>query len=229
MKRFFLLAFFPLVIASQSTLEKVESLDLKTIQDGGKTFYSNGFEADSKRIESILSNAASYFENEFGLSKTFSLTVLDSKDWLKITQIPYGLPFVSGPPYIVCIPADTENELGLIVKNSLSKSNLSEKYSLSNDEIAKLFITLIGFHELGHIYAREYGINFPNKWTFEFAATYFAYLYLTIMNRIRINYGWMLQIFCWMTFHRTILHSKILKNFTFVLVSKIMLGTRLCS
>jgi hypothetical protein len=31
---------------------------------------------------------------------------------------------------------------------------------------------------LGHIYANEYGISFPNKWIFEFAATYFAYFYL---------------------------------------------------
>ena len=38
---------------------------------------------------------------------------------------------------------------------------------------------MIWFHELGHIYAKEYGINFPNKWTYEFAATYIAYLYLT--------------------------------------------------
>lgn len=41
-----------------------------------------------------------------------------------------------------------------------------------------LFVSLIGFHELGHIYANSYGAGFPNKWTFEFAATYFAYFYL---------------------------------------------------
>jgi hypothetical protein len=28
------------------------------------------------------------------------------------------------------------------------------------------------------MYANAYGISFPNKWTYEFAATYFAYFYL---------------------------------------------------
>ncbi len=55
---------------------------------------------------------------------------------------------------------------------------LDSQYGMTNDEIVNLFVSLIGFHELGHIYANAYGISFPNRWTYEFAATYFAYSYI---------------------------------------------------
>lgn len=177
-KIFLLLLFFQTVVISQSTLEKVKSLELEFIESTTKTFYSEGYKSKAEEIESTLSNSTFFFENEFGVSQDFEIAVLNSEDWQKISQIPFGLPFVSGPPYIVCIPANTNNELGTLVKRALSQSDLDEKYNLSNEEIAHRFITLIGFHELGHIYSKAIGINFPNKWTFEFAATYFAYLYL---------------------------------------------------
>lgn len=55
---------------------------------------------------------------------------------------------------------------------------MEAKYGMTNKEIVDLFVSPIGFHELGHIYAHSYGATFPNKWTFEFTATYFAYFYL---------------------------------------------------
>jgi hypothetical protein len=85
---------------------------------------------------------------------------------------------VSGPPYIVCIPASSENVLSNIIARAIDGYELQDKYGMTNNEITDLFVSLIGFHELGHIYARSYGATFPNKWTFEFAATYFAYFYL---------------------------------------------------
>ena len=176
----FLLTFsvLQLLILSQSALEKVKELDLQTYEGSFTTYFSEGYNEKANDVSGLLNNSTAYFENNFDIKKTFALAVLSEKDWSKVTQIPYGLPFVSGPPYIVCIPGNSENKLGSVVKNALNNSNLMKKYSLKSSELTEQFISLIGFHELGHIYATELGINFPNKWTYEFAATYFAYLYL---------------------------------------------------
>ena len=173
---FFLLA---IILHGQSALENVRSLELSSLENDIETYYSNGCEKEAENIVNLLGNAVTFFKDEFGIDQDFSIAILHSDDWLKISKLPYGLPFVSGPPYVICFPGDAENELGKIIIDAVSKTELEEKYSLSNQDIAEEFITLIGFHELGHIYSKEYGINFPNKWTFEFAATYLAYLYLS--------------------------------------------------
>ena len=112
------------------------------------------------------------------MNQHFSIAVVDSVSWSKITRIPYGLPFVSGPPYIVCLPADSQNILSRTIAAAIEGYDLEERYEMSREEVVGLFVSLIGFHELGHMYATAYGASFPNKWTFEFAATYFAYFYL---------------------------------------------------
>jgi hypothetical protein len=163
----------------QTTLDKIQSLNLGKEEGTILKYYSNGTEERANNLEELLGNSKSYFESSLGVKESFSIAVLDSNDWVKVTNIPYGLPFVSGPPYIVCFPSSNENVLGQIIQRSIKNYNLSEKYEKSDEELIEIFISMIGFHELGHIYAKEYGINFPNKWTYEFAATYTAYLYLT--------------------------------------------------
>ena len=165
-------------ISAQSTLEKVRALDLNAIDGNSTTYYSAGYEDQASANLNLLSKSVGFFEEHFSVSQSFSIAVIDSADWERITSIPYGLPFVSGPPYIVCIPASSENVLSNIIARAIDGYELQDKYGMTNNEITDLFVSLIGFHELGHIYARSYGATFPNKWTFEFAATYFAYFYL---------------------------------------------------
>lgn len=167
-----------LYLPAQSTLENVKELHLDKHQGNFQTYYSNGFEEQAISVSDLLNQSIHYFEQKLDVKEPFTLAILDLDDWNKITRIPYGLPFISGPPHIVCIPANIKNELGTIVLKAISDSKLDQKYSLSNEEIAYRFTNLIGFHELGHMYAKKLGINFPNKWTFEFAATYLAFLYL---------------------------------------------------
>lgn len=164
--------------SAQSTLEKVRALDLNAINGNITTYYSAGYEDQASANLNLFSRSVEFFEKHFSVSQSFSVAVIDSANWERITSIPYGLPFVSGPPYIVCIPANSENVLSNMIARAIDGYELQEKYGMSNNEITDLFVSLIGFHELGHIYARSYGATFPNKWTFEFAATYFAYFYL---------------------------------------------------
>lgn len=166
----------------QSVLKTIHSMNLDQINEFAVTYYSNGYNEVAKRMSRLLSPSRKYFEKELGIFQEFELAILDSNDWMKTTKIPYGLPFVSGPPYIVCIPASTDNELGYVVKKAIRNSNLAESYAETDEELVQLFISLIGFHELGHIYAKSAGIQFPNKWTFEFAATYLAFMYLSETN-----------------------------------------------
>ena len=163
---------------SQHLLDDIKSLNLGKSEDTFTAYFSEGSCQRAEEVKSLLKNSAQYFEETFNIDEVFSIAILNEEDWNKISQIPYGLPFVSGPPYVVVFPANLNNELGNLIVTSLTDQSLDQKYSLSNEEIAYRFISLIGFHELGHIYSKASGINFPNKWTFEFAATYFAYLYL---------------------------------------------------
>ncbi len=161
-----------------STLEKIKDLDLNYIDGNIKTYYSAGYKEYASTNLNLLSKSTVFFEEHFAINQSFAIAVVDSNHWKKITSIPYGLPFVSGPPYIVCIPADSENILSNTISPLIDGYELNAKYGMTNNEIINLYVSLIGFHELGHIYAHSYGATFPNKWIFEFAATYFAYFYL---------------------------------------------------
>jgi len=163
---------------ASSMLEKVERLNLNAIDGGIKTYYSNGYKDRANTTLDVLQKSIEFYEDNFEVRQTFALAVIDSGSWKKITQIPYGLPFVSGPPYIVCIPANSNNVLSETILAAMDGYELNTQNGMTQEEIVNLFVSLIGFHELGHIYANEYGISFPNKWIFEFAATYFAYFYL---------------------------------------------------
>lgn len=164
--------------AAQSTLEKVKALNLHSIEGNIETYYPEGFKDLAEANLNLLNNSNDFFEDHFEVKQSFSIAILDSASWVNISAIPYGLPFVSGPPYIVCIPANSENVLSNTILTAIEGYDLSTQYGMTNEEIVDLFVSLIGFHELGHIYANAYGASFPNKWTFEFAATYFAYFYL---------------------------------------------------
>jgi hypothetical protein len=173
-----LLWLLPTIIFSQSTLEKIKKLELQTKEGEIVQYFSEGCSQKAEALKSLLGNSMAYYEKTFGIVESYSIAVLESHDWELITEIPYGLPFVSGPPYIIVLPSSSNNMLAQLIEKSIAGYDLDKKYSKTNEELASIFISMIGFHELGHIYAKKYGLKFPNKWTFEFAATYFAYLYI---------------------------------------------------
>ena len=163
---------------SPSMLKKVKRLKLNTIEGSIKTYYSDEYKERAETTLKLLNKSIKFYEDNFDVKQTFTLAILDSVSWEKITHTPYGLPFVSGPPYIVCVPANSNNVLSKTILTAMDGYELNTQNGMTQEEIVNLFVSLIGFHELGHIYANEYGISFPNKWIFEFTATYFAYFYL---------------------------------------------------
>ena len=168
----------PCSASSQSTLEKVRALNLKSLDGPIKTCYPQGYRHRAEANAKLLGQSTGFFEEQFGVSQPFSIALIDSARWVTLTPIPYGLPFVSGPPYVVCLPADSKNILSNTLAEAIEGYDLDQQFAMSNEELVNLYVSLIGFHELGHIYASAYGMSFPNRWTYEFAATYFAYCYL---------------------------------------------------
>ena len=162
----------------QSTLEKIEQLNLNTLDGSITTYYPDGYRDRAISVATLLSASTDFFEQEFGVRENFTIALLDSSTWVKVTEIPYGLPFVSGPPNVVCLPATSNHELAETIAASIAGYDLDSKHGISNREIVTLFTDLIGFHELGHVYTWASGIPTPNKWIDEFAATYMAWAYL---------------------------------------------------
>lgn len=163
---------------AQSTLANVESLRLPSLAGDIRTFHAPGYRAEAESTAEIFRASNRFFSDRLGVSREVTLAILDSASWTAITPIPYGLPFVSGPPYIVCIPATADNPLSETLAAALPDSALAAWPGVSRTEIVQRFVALIGFHELGHIYATAMGAEFPNRWTFEFAATFLAAWYL---------------------------------------------------
>lgn len=161
-----------------AALDTVKGLGLPVLDGPVTAYYVDGARARADSLVALLGQSVAFFESEVGLQEAFSLAVLDPDSWAKLTPNPYGLPFVSGPPYVVCFPADNNHELYRLIFNGIAGSRFDEKFGMEEPELANLFISLIGFHELGHVYARKLGLKYQNNWIFEFMASYFAYFYL---------------------------------------------------
>ncbi len=157
--------------------ECLAALDVQTTGNADAVWYSNGYATDAKELNELLSPAKAYFNEHLQVDLEFEIALLNPTDWRKISRIPYGLPFVSGPPYIIGIPATTDHPLGETLKTAFTNPETPAS-GMKMDDPIRLFISIIGFHELGHIYAKTAGISFPNTWTDEFTATYLAYSYL---------------------------------------------------
>lgn len=162
----------------QSLRQPIETLSLHVLKGTVHTRYSDGYKSYAQNIQKLLESSITYFENRFDVHEQYSVAVLNANQWQQISQVPYGLPFVSGPPYVVCLPANEKNVLAESIWKSIDKTDLPSDFQMSTQEIVQRFVSIIGLHELGHIYARAYGIDPPNKWIAEFTATYFAYSYL---------------------------------------------------
>ena len=145
--------------------------------------YSNGYKQQATQLSELLGPSAGFFKSRLNVELDVKLAVLNKTDWQEVSKVPYGLPFVSGPPYVIGIPATTDHPLAQTLHAALAEKDL-KPLDMTRDEMVRLFISLIGFHELGHIYAKSAGIHLPNKWIDEFVATYLAYSYLAATESV---------------------------------------------
>lgn len=156
--------------------------DLPALQSPITTYYSPGAKSQADAIQGMLREAAEYYEETLDAEADITAAVVDANYWSEITDVPYGLPGVTGSPPLVYFPADNDHELFKLLRSAIQNSELPACLLMPPDSLAQQFVRLIGFHELGHVYASAYGLNRPNKWVYEFQASYLAYAYLRERN-----------------------------------------------
>ncbi len=180
------LAIFGVVSNAQNPtfLQKVEKLNNPSSVNKIKVYYSSGSEKRALELRTMIEDALAFYKRKFDIKPEVSLAVLNSEQWRQVgLQVPYGVPNAQGAPYVIFLPATTDNAttqatLSLKEKSSEETLKLIKASGFTFEEGAVKSVDLLGLHELGHILTRAYGINPANKWFSEFLATYFAYAYL---------------------------------------------------
>ena len=167
-----------IIILNCSQDKSTDRINLSALDAPISTHYSPAAESQAHSIQGMLREAAEYYEETLGVEAEITAAVVDASDWSEITNVPYGLPGVTGSPPLVYFPADNDHELFRLLKSTIQESELPSCLLMPPDSLAHQFVWLIGFHELGHVYASEYGLNRPNRWVYEFQASYLAYAYL---------------------------------------------------
>ena len=145
--------------------------------------YSPGAEARARALRERLTQASAFYAEQFGVSPTYTLAVLDPPAWKAVTNLPYGMPFVQVQERVMVLPFRQEGAVADAIMAHASK--LPDAVVKAVDTSGRPFIAhvaemvdLIGYHELGHLYVRELGIDAQNRWFNEMLATYLAYAFI---------------------------------------------------
>lgn len=166
------------------SLQRVEALKLKKGQ--GRLFYYHSAGADKRaaHISQLIQEARTFFEGGLGLETDVKLAVLNEQDWRRINPNgPYGVPYVSGTPHVIFMPATDNN---VITSSALAQKDNApatlvaalRESGFSYEDWARISVDVIALHELGHAYTETYRLNPQNKWFNEFLASYHAYSFL---------------------------------------------------
>lgn len=158
-------------------LETVKQLEVDSVAGTVPLYFSPSYGERATRLRAMLEEAAAFFRDSLGISVGSNLAVLDEPQWKALDPRegrPYGMPYTSlGKPWLIVLPAIAERSMVYY-----------EHRQHSDESVAKRFVDLIGFHELGHLYTVEYlypqmaGVHAPIRWFEEMLATYFAYAFL---------------------------------------------------
>jgi hypothetical protein len=165
------------------TVAALRALGVEAVPGDVPTYHSPGYAHRAATLQRMVEDGRRFFADSLGLLADINLAVLSEEDWSRITQIPYTIPFFSPGAAMIVLPATTAGPVVddyLDSQHRLPPSRLQRirDAGFSFEEGAHTMVDLIGYHELGHLYTRAFGIQPPGHWVSEFLATYFAYAYL---------------------------------------------------
>jgi hypothetical protein len=165
------------------TVAALRDLGVETVPGDVPTYHSPGFAHRAATLQRMVEEGRRFFADSLGLLADVNLAVLSEEDWARITPIPYTIPFFSPGAALIVLPATTAGPIVddyLDSQHRLPAARLQQirDAGFSFEEGAHTMVDLIGYHELGHLYTRAYGIQPPGHWVSEFLATYFAYAFL---------------------------------------------------
>jgi hypothetical protein len=168
-----------------SLLEAVRKAAPPRVDGPIPTHFSPGAEQRAKDLQGVLAKASAFYQERLGLSPTFTLALLDPQAWKSVTggAVPYGLPFVNGAPPVMVMPFRQEGAIvtGYMANASRLPAEVVKLVEASRRPFAAHvadMVDLVGYHELGHLYVGEWGINPHTRWFSELLATYFGYAFL---------------------------------------------------
>jgi hypothetical protein len=165
------------------TVEAILALSPHVLAGDVPVYHSPGYVRRAAELQALIDDGRRFFDDSLGLRAEVSLAVLAEADWSRLTDVPYTIPFYSSGAALIFLPATTA---GPIVDDYLASQARLPAARLARirdagfdyEQGAHTMVDLIGYHELGHLYTRAYGIQPPSPWMHEFLATYFAYAYL---------------------------------------------------
>jgi hypothetical protein len=140
------------------------------------TYYSDGARERAERLARDIDRMNRFYETELGIRPQFTLAVLNSNDWKETTERngskgpPYGMPFYTDDPEtVIFMPARG----GMVADGILTGvTGVSGAARQAWEDYAEQTVDGIGFHELGYLVAKSYGIVPPARWLDELVATY---------------------------------------------------------
>ena len=173
------------VSCSHTELQKVSRLGLSNLPQPIPTHYSLGARTRAEWLQTDLRQMNAFFQEHLGVQTDVALAVLNPADWKKTYNAPYGLPGILGKPRVIFMPAHSG---GAAFRQMMARrdaipaqelqSYLEDKHQ-AFEATADDFVDIIAFHELGHALSYAYGIRPRCHWLSEFAASYFAYAFLS--------------------------------------------------
>lgn len=173
-------------------LQQVRGLGLDSLAGPMPVHYSARFRRRAEEVQALLREGARFFADSLGLQTQVRVALLSEADWRRISQVPYGMPYVQGG--VVFVPAAGDGAIADDFLRLEANASPAARAKVAETGVgfadnARRMTDLIGFHELGHVYTSAYGIAPHTRWFNEFLATYWAYAFL---HRVRppLARGW---------------------------------------
>ena len=166
-----------------STPETQEETSFATIGSSPLTVeYSAGAEELAQLQYERINGMMKFYASQYDIQQDVLIRILNSDDW-ETQGPPYGMPSIRpGNPLVITGPATAD---GVIVQDVIQYADvvpvfLQEKLDgigLTFEEAAQQYPDLIVYHEAGHAYQFNVGLDGVNRWFAEFMASYFMVNY----------------------------------------------------
>jgi hypothetical protein len=157
---------------------QVKALEVDSVSKKVTVFYSKGYEERGIELCQLYEKAVTLFKDSLNVMFDLHVAALNEADWKIITnRIPYGVPWIDGPPYVAFLPA-IPGKGSMTMNISASKippEIIQELKSLgiTLQYMTENFVDIIGIHEMGHAYLELLKMKPKQKWFNELLANYF--------------------------------------------------------
>jgi hypothetical protein len=166
-------------------VERIRALGLPSLSGTLPAYYTLGHAEHARQLQAAVGEMNAYYQARLGVRADVTLALLDARDWKAVTGGDYSLPTVRGNPYVILMPATSDNPVFSLIAARKEATPAEQLLTFLADQettfeaTARVFVDLIGFHELGHVLNAQLGIDSRNLWLNELLASYWSYAYIS--------------------------------------------------